>query len=298
MKFTFGTDPEFVLYDKNRPVNAADILPNEPNAFKNIYHDNVMIEFKIPPAKEKDEAVEGIRDQFKVLHGIMGSRNLRWECTAFEDYTKEQRLKHNTINPNSGPEYCAYDLVMVKPPNKEEYRKRTERTAGGHIHVSASLLDVEHAFLARLMDLFVAVPAAYVNFDKGSSILRSHLWYGKPGRYRETEYGLEYRTLSNFWLASPDLVCLIYDLTDFTVQFYNDGGYYQLWSYDYDAPEPVHKCNAYNHIELTAALMSMSKGRLDRFWPLLTKYLPPSLLQKITSYSNKRHYDLYAEWKL
>ncbi|MHA1950113.1 MAG: putative amidoligase domain-containing protein, partial [Candidatus Thorarchaeota archaeon] len=160
------------------------------------------------------------------------------------------------------------------------------------------LLDVEHVFMARLLDLFVGIPAAYVNFDKGPSILRSHLWYGKPGRYRETEYGLEYRTLSNFWLASPDLVGLIYDLAEFTVEFYNDGGYYKLWSYDYDSPNPVHKCLAYDVLEFRTALMSMSKGRLDKFWPLLTKHLPTSLLSKITNYSNKRNYNLYTEWKL
>ena len=302
MKFTFGCDPEFVLVKGREPQNAADILPNEPNAYRDLYYDNVMAEFKVPPASEKEEAVEGIRDQLRVLTRIMNSRKITVRCVAFEDYPESQRLRWETRNPTSDPERCAYLMEIIDPPGKD-FAERTERTAGGHIHIGMHLTDVEHAFMARLLDLFVGVPAAYINHDKKHAVVRCHMWYGKPGRYRETEYGIEYRTLSNFWLSSPRLVEFIYDLTEFTVKFYDDGGYFQLWNYDYNAPEDtpahdVHKCTAYNAPALWTALQAMSKHRLKDFMPILKRYLPHGLYQKIGDYSANKYYNPYAEWSI
>lgn len=303
MKFTFGCDPEFVLMKGNAPQNAADILPNEANAYKDVYHDNVMAEFQVTPASEKEEAVEAIRKQFRVLEGIMTPRNITIRCVAGEDYTRDQLDRWDTRQPTSVPEKCAYKMVTIEPP-AGDFAYRPERTAGGHIHIGMEPLDpVEHTFMARLLDLFVGVPAAYLNFDKKWAVTRCHLWYGKPGRYRETDYGIEYRTLSNFWLASPKLVELIYELTEFTVEFYEGGGYFKLWSYDYQAPEDapvekIHICNAYNVTELWIALQAMSRDRLDKFMPILDHYLPRPLYQRICDYSLRRHYNPYAEWSL
>ena len=53
----------------------------------------------------------------------------------------------------------------------------------------------------KAMDLFLGVPS--VLMDNG--IDRKKL-YGKAGAFRSKPYGVEYRTLSNFWIFKPELI--------------------------------------------------------------------------------------------
>jgi hypothetical protein len=41
--------------------------------------------------------------------------------------------------------------------------------------------------------------------------------YGKAGAIRFKPYGIEYRTLSNFWLADPKLIEKVWDMTAFAI---------------------------------------------------------------------------------
>ena len=56
-------------------------------------------------------------------------------------------------------------------------------------------------FVIYMLDLFLAVPAIFMDTDKTSKERRT--MYGFAGSHRETDYGLEYRPLSAFWLGSP-----------------------------------------------------------------------------------------------
>jgi len=60
-----------------------------------------------------------------------------------------------------------------------------------------------------MMDLYLGVPS--VLMDKGE--LRKQL-YGKAGAYRMKPYGVEYRTLSNFWIFSDTTIGWVWDNTD------------------------------------------------------------------------------------
>lgn len=58
--------------------------------------------------------------------------------------------------------------------------------------------------LIPLLDLFCGIPSILLDRSNGA-LLRRKL-YGKAGDYRLTPYGIEYRTLSNFWIKSYTLM--------------------------------------------------------------------------------------------
>jgi len=47
--------------------------------------------------------------------------------------------------------------------------------------------------------------------------------YGKAGCHRPTEYGVEYRVLSNYWMKTPGLVMLMDALTRDAIALINSG---------------------------------------------------------------------------
>lgn len=68
-----------------------------------------------------------------------------------------------------------------------------------------------------LMDLFCGIPSVLIDRSKDAKIRR--MLYGKAGDFRKPNYGLEYRSLSNFWIKSPYLVSLFTGLARHAVLF-------------------------------------------------------------------------------
>jgi hypothetical protein len=80
------------------------------------------------------------------------------------------------------------------------------RSAGGHIHVETTK---DQLAVIRAMDLFLGVPS--VLMDNGE--MRKKL-YGKAGAFRGKSYGVEYRTLSNFWIFKNELIRWVWNNTE------------------------------------------------------------------------------------
>jgi hypothetical protein len=98
---------------------------------------------------------------------------------------------------------CEPDInAWAEDYNSAPDASSTLRTAGGHIHVGFQFEEGDYKTqfnVVKLMDIFLGIPS--VLLDKDSQ--RRQL-YGKAGACRLKEYGIEYRTLSNFWLESDD----------------------------------------------------------------------------------------------
>jgi Phage phiEco32-like COOH.NH2 ligase-type 2 len=80
------------------------------------------------------------------------------------------------------------------------------RSAGGHIHVETKEDPVE---VVRAMDVYLGVPS--VLMDEGED--RKQL-YGTAGAHRIKPYGVEYRTLSNFWIFEKKYVDWVWAQTE------------------------------------------------------------------------------------
>lgn len=71
-----------------------------------------------------------------------------------------------------------------------------------HIHIGYDDPNEEtNIEIVKMLDLHLSVPGVLLDGDT----MRREL-YGKAGCYRHKKYGVEYRTLSNFWLSGPNLI--------------------------------------------------------------------------------------------
>jgi len=72
-----------------------------------------------------------------------------------------------------------------------------QRFAAGHIHVGYDTSTVPPDIMAKFLDLSLGLSTLHL--DKQGA---RRQFYGVPGLFRAKPYGVEYRTLSNFWLRS------------------------------------------------------------------------------------------------
>lgn len=317
--FTFGLDPEFMILNEGKLTSAIRYLPKIESSRKLIkdgsrfYHDNVLAEVAIKPANNKDQALFNTQKSLQNLAKII--KNSEFVLQAFATYPKSEIDCMEAKIVSCNPEWEAYSLQMLLPPDEDVemidgyYQfKHNNRTAGGHIHLGIwnlkneniqSDLDVLH--IVRMMDLFVGIPSLFLDKDKSSKLRRKI--YGKAGTHRMPEHGVEYRTLSNFWLSSPDMFSLIYDLTDFVVDFVSQGHHKKFWHTDeklldeFD-PSLAFSCTGYDAKCLQDCINDCDVKKAEKFMVFISHYLPEKILKQIDRLSNSESENPYDKWKL
>ena len=107
------------------------------------------------------------------------------------------------------PSKNLYDKEATITVNPETYMKRS---AGGHIHIGLSSMLLPHAErLVPILDIVLGNTCVMIDRDPGTAERRSV--YGRAGEYRLPKHGLEYRTLSNFWLRACPLTSFVLGMT-------------------------------------------------------------------------------------
>ena len=237
--FTIGCDPEFFLRQrKNGKMICAipfikgtkykpEILPSGSG---NIQRDNVAVEFATNPASGSEDFIEKIQQTLSdVRNKIPKDCELSAEPSA---HFAQDQLKH----PDSqvfgcDPDFNAWTVTENKTPYLEDL---TFRSCGAHIHIGHQKGDGNEFLLnfdgkiqtIRTMDAVHGIIATVLDSSKSANARRQ--LYGKAGAHRPKKYGVEYRVLSNFWLKSPELVMLIYNLTKDVVKLVRSGKYEEL----------------------------------------------------------------------
>lgn len=286
---TFGGDPEFVLMDGDIPVSAIGILPNKYNPIKenghSFYYDNVMAEIGVLPSNTATESVTNF------VTAVSKLRTLVYPLVpvTLSSLMFNSNQLSNPIAREIGcsPEFCAYEMRAIPPPTNE-FLSSTLRTAGGHIHIGYNLSHSQKIGVIRMMDLFVGVPSVFLDIDK-ATIVRKKL-YGRAGRFRTPPHGVEYRTLSNFWVTSPKLISLFYNLSEFVVDFTCNGGYDNFWKSTEATlemindpnfnPTTLHSCS-YDTNLLRTAIDTNSSKMATPFLEKVLELLPVSLSRAV-----------------
>lgn len=211
---SIGADPELFVSDTNVPTSAIGLLGGskyEPRMIKGygVQEDNVLAEFSMPPVTVtgKDGA-DSVNFSNAVLQGIevieseLKDRGLKATKHSSHKYTPEALKGYGPAALEFGcdPDRSAYTADWNPTPDATS----TLRTAGGHIHVGYNQEVLGDDSVARMivkaMDLYLGVPSVLIDPDNQRREL-----YGKAGAYRIKPYGLEYRSLSNFWIHSNEL---------------------------------------------------------------------------------------------
>jgi hypothetical protein len=294
--FSIGSDPEFMLVaqQQTRTVykSAIDILPRQKRAICKrghlFYYENVMAECGMKPAKTRAEFARNVRDCLRILAETV--RPLKVVLKSAYHYQSDELEHPDALEAACEDELCAYDLQSKKAP-KEIIRTTDFRTAGGHIHLGSDLFeDADNApAVVRMLDLFLTIP--FVLIDRDETAKERREVYGQAGRHRLTDYGIEYRTPSNYWLGSPDTTNLVFDLCKFVLKFVEKGGHERFWT--------AHTCYGYDADALRDCIDNSDIRTAKKFMMILDSNLPTKLQQNIEdAISKKGRVDPYRAWEL
>jgi len=201
-----GTDPEvFVVNRQTRQVlSAIGLIPgtkDRPFDISDTGHaiqtDNVMAEFCVPPSNNPSKLYADIRQCIDFINGLLPAHaECNVQASAFLDPLFLRNRQAKTFGCD--PDFNVYSLSQNDAPKSNT----NLRTAGGHIHIGYENPDQKtNMKIIQAMDLFLGIPSILLDKDT-----ERRKMYGKAGCFREKSYGVEYRTLSNFWIASEELV--------------------------------------------------------------------------------------------
>lgn len=202
MNMTFGADPELWVTKNGVIVSAIGLVggtKHEPIPVLNgaLQEDNVLAEFNIDPCHNEDDFVNCINSVINQLHSRLGV-----------GYSTEVKPSHNfdaeylmscpqAMEFGCNPDYNAWTASENPKPNAAT----TLRTAGGHIHIGYESPNTSFSLdIIKMCDILLGLPSLIVDSDTTRRTL-----YGKAGACRVKSYGVEYRTLSNFWLKTDSL---------------------------------------------------------------------------------------------
>jgi hypothetical protein len=312
--FTFGSDPEFMLQTPARKfVSAIGIVPGDKYKRHKIgrheyYYDNVMAECAVAPAATKKEVIENFRDCFGKFAELTAPMILVPQASA--DYPEMELLHEDAKAIGCDPEYCVYDLTDAVPP-VQAFKDNTLRTAGGHIHLGCETAQSEFGsiFTIRMLDLFLGVPSIFMDHDKTAK--RRKQLYGKAGRWRNPSHGVEYRSLSNFWLQCPKYVELIYDICEFVLEFVDQRKYLDFWTVDFDRlasddawnepdfnPAHCYHCHGYDVVALRDAIDTMDKRKGKKFFNMCEELMPALIWDRVVQMSTYNLESFYTAWQI
>jgi len=219
-EFLLGCDPEVFVVDKQGNfVSAYGLIPGtkaEPLKVRNgmVQVDGMALEFGIDPSATKEDFVYRVKDVMNQLremlpegHSLSISSIARFSPEIMAEQPEE------ALELGCDPDYNAYTIDKNPRPALPD---PNIRSAGGHVHIGwgagMQTRDPRHlsacAALAAEMDYFMG--AASLAWDK--DVLRRSI-YGAAGAFRPKPYGMEYRSGSNQWLKSEELMGFVFDTT-------------------------------------------------------------------------------------
>jgi Phage phiEco32-like COOH.NH2 ligase-type 2 len=229
--FSYGSDPELmVVKDDGTPVSAIKVLkgfgksnkmPLPYNQF--MFYDNVLLEFNIAPSPTFRDFEEHFTAALRGASEILGREGLSLKQQSSATYPLSECEDEEACRFGCDPEYSIYEtdkngiIRQLQPPTLP--KGNTFRSAGGHIHIGHPVATFDAGnppMVIKMMDLFVGNTALIIDPDPTSHARRKI--YGGAGTHRLADYGVEYRTLSNFWLARPEVAEIVYRLTRLAVQ--------------------------------------------------------------------------------
>lgn len=217
-KFTIGADPEMFFRNNEELISVINKIGGSkqvPMDIGNgcaIQEDNVAAEFCIPPASDVTSFKASIMFAMSDLQARAEKLGLTLaELTASGEFSKEQLKSRKAREFGCDPDYNAWTLdVNPRPRANNPFL----RSAGGHVHIGTDKDAIE---VVRCADLMLGVPSVLLDPDTERRKL-----YGKAGCFRQKPYGVEYRTLSNFWIWKEKTIEWVYHQVESLIDLCDD----------------------------------------------------------------------------
>lgn len=217
-----GADPELFLEKDGKLVSAEGVIggsKENPRAISKDGHavqeDNVMVEFNIPACKEKEDFIFHINFVKSYLETLADMKGYSLNYSASGDLSPEELCTDQAMEFGCDPDWDVYSRFENVPPEPVG----TMRCCGGHIHVGYDNPDEDTTIqIAYAMDMILGLESLSKDTDT-----RRRVMYGKAGSFRFKPYGMEYRTLSNFWIKDDELISWAFDKTMEAIELVKSG---------------------------------------------------------------------------
>lgn len=223
---TIGADPEVFLYSKkeNKHISAVGLIGGtkenpKPITSKGhfIQEDGIAAEYNIPPCDNAEDFVNNINFVKNYIEDTIAKPlGLILSKKASAIFTNKDLDCKQAQEIGCTPDLDSWNLSMNSPSG---YTSNL-RACGGHVHVGYNDSNEETSIeLARAMDLFLGVGSVLLDKDTQRRSL-----YGKAGAMRFKSFGMEYRSLSNFWIFDEKLTKWVFENTILAVNFVKING--------------------------------------------------------------------------
>lgn len=216
-----GADPELFVYDtKNKTfLSAHDLLPGTKANPKKVPRgaiqvDGLAAEFNITPARNQKEFLKNISHVRNLTEMMIKKKNKDFTLveapSVMFDTEYFASLPFDVLLLGCDPDYNAYNML----PNMKPSTHLPLRTGSGHIHIGFTEgMDIEDSsYTERCAELTRNLDFALVSTSKvWDKDTERQMLYGHRGSFRPKKYGVEYRVLSNAWLAEEWSMKFVYD---------------------------------------------------------------------------------------
>ncbi len=206
---TFGCDPEFFFKLDGEVIGAEKVIPAA--GVGKIIIDGVQAEINSGAHSCRANLGNDLRSSFINLKAQLARVGKGKITASFSSVVNLSQKELDSLSEKARVFGCAPSINKFNKDagikvNAATYMKRA---AGGHIHIGGLGAEImkDRSRLVPILDILLGNTCVMIDRDPGAAERRLH--YGRAGEYREPVHGLEYRTLSNFWLRSYQLMSFV-----------------------------------------------------------------------------------------
>jgi hypothetical protein len=215
----FGADPEVFFEKDGRIIGAEKILPATgelkatPHSPSKWVLDGVQVELN--PANSHCRALlaNTFKAQFILLKQLLAEKgkglSINWSPVV-----ELEKMELDSLSDKCKVAGCmpSINFWSKKPRPMVDFATYLKRSAAGHIHLGIRGTPIfdQRERLVPLLDAFVGNTCVLLDTNPLNRVRRRY--YGRAGEYRLPNHGLEYRTLSNFWLRAYPMMSMVFGL--------------------------------------------------------------------------------------
>jgi hypothetical protein len=250
----FGCDPEFFFEDSNgKVIGSEKVLKKCDKDNMNVVIDGVQAELNPKPSYCRQILAGNIANCFRNLTTTLSDRGIK-VAVKIDSLVNVSRQELDSLSEGCqvfgcDPSINIYEEGEDKTSKiKVDPKKYLKRSAGGHSHLGNAYINyitdkrysengeydeyikaakrIEQALkkspdiMVSVLDIIVGNTCVLLDRAEGNKERREN--YGRAGEYRLKPYGIEYRSLSNFWLRSYQLMSFVTGLCRFAVHLVSE----------------------------------------------------------------------------
>lgn len=205
-----GCDPELFFERNGQIVGSEKVIT--PGMLPGVVLDGVQVELNPRSYMCRAHLGVDIANAFRTLRGHL--ENMKDISVSFTSVVEVSKEELDSLSAKSRELGCAPSDNFYHGATSLNIDPTTFRTrsAGGHVHVGLPETMKKRAL--RLVPIFDSIIGnTCVMIDRDPMAVERRKTYGRAGEHRLPSHGIEYRTLSNFWLRSYPLMGFVMGLS-------------------------------------------------------------------------------------